>query len=61
MNSTKLKPCPFCGAYPNLHLDKYEEMWYVSCDNNKCKILPITCLHPNKSFVIRQWNKRSDK
>ena len=44
----KLKPCPFCGTYPELEIyypcgcSEYDEQTRIICRNTKCLINPST-------------------
>ena len=53
-----LKPCPFCGTYPNLEYDEHIKKFWINCNNPKCKIWPCTDVHKNKGVIVREWNKR---
>lgn len=56
-----LKPCPFCGVSPKLRFTGGNiNKWIVECDNNRCKIQPMTDYHKLKWVVIREWNYRRD-
>ena len=55
---SNLKPCPFCGAIPTLEYGNGINKWWISCQNEKCRIQPTTDAHINKGVVVREWNKR---
>jgi Lar family restriction alleviation protein len=60
-----LKPCPFCGAAPNvvfgLVIQGQKTDWnFVACENEKCRIKPSTDWHKSKSVVVREWNRRCE-
>ena len=65
----ELKPCPFCGAQPEVY-DIHEEQrafteeeiaadWAVGCANEACKMcvyLNVDC--PTREEAIAHWNWR---
>lgn len=60
----KLKPCPFCGAIPEVtewlsYQCGIEVM--VECTNEECTINPHTPSYPKqaKGLATRVWNKRT--
>lgn len=61
----KLKPCPFCGEYPNVNIgtsltDKEEEYFYVECMNRDCLVQPrIVCY--SESNTEEAWNTRAEE
>lgn len=56
--SKNLKPCPFCGAIPTLEYDNGIKKWWIMCDNEKCKIQPMTDAHAFKGVIVGEWNRR---
>lgn len=62
----ELKPCPFCGAMPNLnkYLDTLGRLkWGIICENSngKCEIEPMTAWYADKDECIEAWNKRVNR
>lgn len=60
MNSKRFLRCPFCGKYPRMEgYDFNGTMLYqVACNNEKCKIQPMTMPNKNMTQATRDWNKR---
>jgi hypothetical protein len=56
----ELKPCPFCGAIPILEYGNGINKYWISCQNEKCRIQPMTDAHTNKGVIVREWNRRVD-
>ncbi len=57
--SNTLKPCPFCGEIPTRKYNEHLKKWYIQCENENCRIQPVTDAHVNKSVITREWNKRA--
>lgn len=72
MNKTKLKPCPFCGGFPELVRKpvKTNGAWcdavYVRCticDSRTGRTLYSEKLHQNEEeyrIAADNWNRRAD-
>lgn len=61
----ELKPCPFCGALPNMEIgyptDRPETLYYaIMCDNIKCAVQPTTDYYTSKGQSTRAWNRRAN-
>lgn len=63
MSKAKLKPCPFCGAEPEVTewISYLGVSVMVECTNEKCDIQPHTDYFPKsvKGLATRCWNKRA--
>ena len=57
-----LKPCPFCGGN-NVNLKryniKYNDWWYVSCDDCEIALDPLYFNGQMKEKAIERWNRRA--
>ena len=62
MAKVKLKPCPFCGATPQREkVMRFGQMyWSIACENEKCRIQPMTDMHKTLSVITREWNRRAE-
>lgn len=61
MNSKRFELCPWCGESPKMEGFRFGNavLYQVACNNEKCKIQPVTM--PNKSMAqaTRDWNRRA--
>jgi len=55
---TELKPCPFCGAKPQVWKDKNAAYHRVVCSNTKCGL--AATLIDTKEAAITAWNTRTN-
>lgn len=68
---TWLKPCPFCGAKPVLHMhhdpgfDKGSDIFWMECATPNClleDLLNTYCIQESDlDKFIESWNKRASK
>lgn len=59
----QLKPCPFCGDYPELQEWVTEDgitFFIVACENEDCPIRPFTQKYIRKKPAFDAWNTRND-
>ena len=56
----ELKPCPFCGGKATIEFGNGINKYWICCNNEKCRIQPLTDAHINKGVVVREWNRRVD-
>ena len=57
----KLKPCPFCGAYPEITHDVFYDMdfWSIGCGNDdNCPVIQVTNDFETKEEAVEVWNTR---
>lgn len=61
-----LKPCPFCGADPDMVKFEHSEdaggrcrSWYVECANDSCGVNPVTDVRGSRESAAELWNGRS--
>lgn len=60
-----LKPCPFCGADPDMVKFEHAEepggrsrSWYVECANDSCGVNPVTDVRGSRESAAELWNGR---
>ena len=60
-----LKPCPFCGADPDMVKFEHSEdaggrcrSWYVECANDSCGVNPVTDVRGSRESAAELWNGR---
>ena len=62
MEKIKLKPCPFCGGNPVIHVENGVRVVCPHCSaSSKCLIDGHSAGHPNGGAiysVVEAWNKR---
>jgi hypothetical protein len=58
MKKEELKPCPFCGAEPDMW-DTNAGDWYIDCSNKDCYIQPGMPKPLPMEAAIAIWNRRS--
>jgi Lar family restriction alleviation protein len=64
----KLKPCPFCGEYPEMSFEVIDEdingqtynCYTVMCVNEDCH-LSIVTVKDNEDDAIEAWNRRKNE
>lgn len=54
--STKLRPCPFCGSEASIYYES-DGVGYVSCKNGH-GTPDYSCIGTSVSGIDREWNKR---
>lgn len=62
-NSSKetLLPCPFCGVKAKAReSSNWAGHWIIGCTSVRCSFQP-EIQHHDKSYEIRQWNRRMSK
>jgi len=52
----KIKPCPFCGADPEVR--DWMCGFCVSCENRECPCMPTSFVYDTKEEAINFWNRR---
>ena len=61
MKTPDLKPCPFCGSKPTVDKCELQDgtvFYTVLCYNINCAVRPKADYCKDKSFIIKQWNRR---
>lgn len=54
-----LKPCPFCGDKPTLHVShRGDDLAALACENDQCSIGPATDYLPDAQLAAA-WNRRA--
>ena len=59
----KLKPCPFCGAIPDikrLHLSNHKISFSIVCFNTNCFVKPMSEWFNTEEKAIEAWNRRAN-
>lgn len=59
----KLKPCPFCGSNAIVIANNYrhnQTTFCVKCNNDDCRVIPVTYEYSEMNNAIEAWNKRAD-
>lgn len=57
----KLKPCPFCGAFPAIYENRSEAVFTVECVNQMCRLQVKSYKCETEEAVIELWNTRAEK
>lgn len=56
---SKLKSCPFCGTRAKLRKAvNWSGFWILGCVSVRCSFQP-EIQHQDKSYAVRQWNRRA--
>ncbi len=56
-----IKPCPFCGAIPELWQAAQSGAYFVECTNETCGTNPMTNPSRYREDAIRKWNRREEE
>ena len=59
----ELKPCPFCGCEAIVIANQYrhwQTSYCVKCNNNDCRVIPVTYEHYELEGAIEAWNRRAE-
>lgn len=57
----KLKPCPFCGAFPALRESFTDSTFVVECVNPTCRLQVISFVRDTSESAIEAWNTRAEE
>lgn len=58
-DAPELKPCPFCGGYPEWGAPLPSGKVYLFCDNYDCRMATTDALRTREE-AITAWNTRAD-
>ena len=62
MEKIKLRPCPFCGGKPVIHVENGVRVVCPHClASSKCLVDGYSAGHPNEGAIYRvveAWNRR---
>ena len=57
----KLKPCPFCGAFPAIYENRSEAVFTIECVNQMCRLQVKSYKCETEEAAIELWNTRAKK
>ncbi len=57
----KLKPCPFCGAFPALKENHSGSTFMVECVNQMCRLQVKSYARETEEAAIELWNTRAEE
>lgn len=57
----KLKPCPFCGAFPALNENHSGSTFTVECVNQMCRLQVKSYARETEKAAIELWNTRAEE